>query len=210
LDIDIDNAFGTRPQDAVFLSLTRLTNRHAFRISGKRNTCIWSAGALRDVLRVLGYSDADCLRVEAVATPRGGDPHYCRSLGTFGSGRRRPASVGWAGHLAVVVDRTSEDIVLLDPTLDQLRHGSRFYSYLKPFAARVSASALTGLPIWLMIDAHGVGAETRIADHDVRYKIYPGLGGWRSKPAFGLRWRQKLADAVLRSHFSTHQSTKVA
>jgi hypothetical protein len=213
----LPNTFGTRRHDGELLALTRWTNHHAFRINGERNTCIWSAGALRDVLLALGHRDAECIRVEVVAQARGSDKPSCRMAGSFGDGSSRlSATDGWRGHLAVIVDRTPDDAVLLDPTLDQLRKGSEpdaaanniNYSYLQPFAARIPATVLAGWKaVWFTVDEHGVGVALPFfkTEHDLRYKLFPGIGGWKSKPAFGARWRRKLSDVVLTSYMQNQR-----
>ena len=44
--------------------LTRLVNRISFQVNGRRDTCVLSAGALREILTRLGI-ESECLHVRA-------------------------------------------------------------------------------------------------------------------------------------------------
>jgi hypothetical protein len=165
-------------------------NAAAFEVMGHRANCILASGALMDILHARGV-DARCVRAEAFATPRNGE-RRCRVLGSLGDGTRRPAAEPgwWHGHLVVVAGD-----ILLDPTLDNIAEEPG-YEYLRPFAARLVGDLETAR--WYDLDPHGVGVEVprgagRWPHSDVRYKLLPGLGGWKNKGMFRPRIRARVA-----------------
>jgi|KBSSwiStaDraftv2_1062776.scaffolds.fasta_scaffold409865_2 hypothetical protein len=171
--------------------LTAAVNVAAFEETGHRANCILASGALMDVLHARGV-EARCIRAEVVATPRDGTKHLSRGLGMFGDGSRQPAAAPgmWHGHLVVVAGD-----VLLDPTLDNIADAPG-YEYLRPFAARLAGELEATR--WYDVDPHGVGVEVRRGlgrwpYSDVRYKLFPCLGGWKSAGMFRRRIRARVA-----------------
>jgi hypothetical protein len=173
--------------------LTAAINAAAFEETGHRANCILASGALMDVLHARGI-EAQCVRAEVVAAPRTGG-RTARSLGLFGDGSRLPAAGPgmWHGHLVIVAGD-----VLLDPTLDNIADEPG-YEYLCPFAARLVGDLEATR--WYDLDAHGVGVEVprglgRWPYSDVRYKLFPGLGGWKNAGMFRPRIRARVTSRV--------------
>jgi hypothetical protein len=171
-----DHAFLTRACHLVGEEMRRLT--------GSRSTCIASAATLRDVLLGLRL-EAEVLVVSAdVFQMAHRWPGVC--LGRARGDTRRAARPGyWNGHLVTIVWRH----VLLDPTLDSV---NETWDYLgaTPMLVEVTPEFLAG--------EQSVSAETGSTGSTVRYRAYPGRGGYQSKQQFRPRWRQPVIDAVLR------------
>jgi hypothetical protein len=169
--------------------LTVAVNEAARRETGHRANCILASGALMDILHTRGV-EARCVRAEVVATPRS-NARIGHALGSFGDGTRRPAAGPgmWHGHLVVVAGD-----VLLDPTLDNLAHNEDC-AYLKPFAGPITdtpRSARGGM--WFTLDHAGIGTPIPTwLGSDVRYNLYPDVGGWKSTGMFRKRIRARLA-----------------
>jgi hypothetical protein len=167
--------------------LTLGINRAAYRETGDRANCILASGALMDLLHARRV-EARCIRAEVVATPRDGTNHR-RGLGMFSDGSRLPAAAPgmWAGHLVVVAGD-----VLLDPTLDNIADEPG-YEYLKPFAGQIVSVSPHGA-MWFTVDDAGVGTSVpSFPGSDVRYRLYPDLGGWKNAGMFRLRIRARVA-----------------
>ena len=171
---------------------------------GDRRNCIQASGALRDVLRHLGYP-AGVVRVEALVLPRPDDGGGARGVGNR-PGSRAKGPDTWAGHLVVIADPTDVDIAILDPTLDQIAsceccpERDRFYKHVRPFAARVPHGRDWSALFFTVGDqGHGTLAEPQTRDQfHVRYRFHPKAGGWDKSPAFSARSRRELADEMLR------------
>lgn len=164
--------------------LCRLTNRKAFSLNRRRDTCIFTAATLRDVLDALGVP-AEMMRVEAVGVGRKG----AVILGSDGDGLRLPAAAPgmWHGHVAVVADRR----FLLDPTFDQIPG-------CKPFTGDVTDEWLSGeKPLWWVDGVLAKGFPGYEATTATRYFAYPGRGGWKSAPDFRISRRRELVAEIV-------------
>jgi hypothetical protein len=164
--------------------LCHMVNRECFVFTERRDTCIFTSAVLLDVLTGLGI-EAELMRVEAVSF---GSPH-ATSLGSDGDGTRRPAAGPgmWRGHLAVVAMRR----YLMDPTLDQINGRD-------PLVGEITPRWLSGEHSMWWID--GEPAETLSlsqADHAVRYRAFPGRGGWKGAQAFRPTYRRALVASIL-------------
>jgi len=172
--------------------LTVSVSEAAHHETGHRANCILASGALIDILAVRGV-EARCIRAEVVATPRDRGQHRSgsRSLGSFGDGTRLPAAPPgmWNGHLIIVAGD-----VLLDPTLDNIAD-EEGYEYLKPFAGPITDTPRSPRGgMWFTLDDAGIGTQIPTwFSSDVRYNLYPDLGGWKNTGMFRKRIRARVA-----------------
>jgi hypothetical protein len=151
---------------------------------GETGFCILAAAATRDILQAKGWN-ADVLRVSATVFP----PHdrrdlHCISLGRDGDGARsRAAGRGmWPGHLVAIADNRW----LLDPTLDQTGRAP-------PMVFEFPDEWLAGdwRCWWRPVMA------VPIADGSVRYRAFPGRGGYKAAPDFRPSHRRGIVETVV-------------
>lgn len=150
---------------------------------GETNFCILAAAATRDILQAKGWN-ADVLRVSATVIP----PHDRRDLGGIilgsdGDGTRMSAAGPgeWRGHLVAIADNRW----LLDPTLDQ--------------TGRASPMVFEFPDEWLAGDWRSwrPAIDIPIADGSVRYKAFPGRGGYKAAPDFRPSRRREIVTTVV-------------
>jgi hypothetical protein len=150
---------------------------------GNTSYCILAAAATWEILQAQGWN-ADVLRVSAtVFSPHDRQDLHCISLGSDGDGTRRPAAGPgmWHGHLAAIADNRW----LLDPTLDQ--------------TGRAPPMVFEFPDEWLAGDwrCYRPSIDIPIADGWVRYKAFPGRGGYKSAPDFRPSHRREIVKTVL-------------
>ena len=163
-----------------------LMNQEALALRGDPGTCILSAGALRDALRIIGH-EAEVLRVEvSVHLQSGSRDQYGCVLGLIGGdGPRRAAKPGmWKGHLVTI----AEGLVLLDPTLPQVNVGHPWLA-AEPMTVPVTPAFLAGTETFRV--------PTGSAGATASYWAFPARGGWKHAPDFRPSRRRELADRVL-------------
>jgi hypothetical protein len=149
-------------------------NRAVRTPDGDTAFCILAAAATRDILLAKGWN-ADVLRVEAAVIPADVS-RYVVILGGDGDGTRRPAVEPgrWRGHLVAIAEGR------FDPTLDQT-------GLAQPMVIEVPDWWFAGKrPIFVPIN----GGK-------VRYKAFPGRGGFKSAPHFRPCWRREIVDTVV-------------
>ncbi|MFO1477620.1 MAG: hypothetical protein U1F98_13335 [Verrucomicrobiota bacterium] len=147
----------------VLVETMMCVNRSAFRMLGRRNTCITSSYALAEFVQLFGYR-SKVLRVTASARPKG-FPGYFYSLGRWTSCGPKAEPGLWRGHVAVLVN----DRWLLDPTLDQIND--------RPIKLRPVAFELVSL------DPKGPRTYLDVDGHLVDYQVYPNQKGFAHAPA---------------------------
>jgi hypothetical protein len=150
---------------------------------GETGFCILAAAATRDILQAKGWN-ADVLRVSAtVFPPPDRRDLHAISLGSDGDGTRRPAAGPgmWHGHLAAIADSRW----LLDPTLDQT-------GCAPPMVFEFPEEWLAG--DWR---CRRPAIDIPLAEGFVRYKAFPGRGGYRSAPDFRPSHRREIVGPIL-------------
>lgn len=164
-------------------ALCRLANRKAKRIYGISNTCIVTSAAIVNTLEVYDIP-ARMMRVSATVY----GPTGAVILGAMEGdmGRRSSGSCkGWIGHAAVIVD----DRYLVDATLDQVNTTCPGLA-ATPFVSIVTPEFLAGQE----------SMETTTGKQSaavVRYRAYPNVRGWLSKPAYRKSQRRTLMSELL-------------
>jgi hypothetical protein len=151
---------------------------------GETRFCVLAAAATRDILEAKGWN-ADVLRVSAtVFTPHNHWDPPCITLGSDGDGTRRPAAGPgmWHGHLVAIADNRW----LLDPTLDQTGRAP-----LMVFEFPYEWLAGDSRCWWRLV------IDIPIAEGSVRYKAFPGRGGYKAAPDFRPSHRREIVQTVV-------------
>lgn len=190
-------------------NLVKFTNRELrseFRHTG---LCVLASAALLDILNRLDIPARE-LRIEAYVSMPNDSPreHYGCVLGGDGDGTRRPAAGPdkWRGHLAVVADER----FLLDATLDQVNKSSPWL-HAKPFVGAISPEFLDGGLMWFGFEKDTIWQPLESFQAPwpgirVRYKAFPGRGGYKNAPDWRPSHRRDLVNRVLARHHRTHST----
>jgi hypothetical protein len=143
---------------------------------GQTNFCVLAAAAARDILLAKGWK-ADVLRVAASVMPNDPSAHGV-SVGSDGDGTRRPAAGPgkWWGHLVAI----AEGKWIVDPTLDQ---------------TDISPPMVIEFPDWWLAGRQSIFVP--IPEGEVRYKAFPGRGGYKSAPDFRPCRRRGIVQSVI-------------
>ena len=152
-------------------------NREIKTQRGEGGYCILASAAARDILEAKGW-EADVMVVEAVVFPDDRSRH-AKILGGDGDGTRRPAAKPgcWHGHLAAI----AEDRWLIDPSLDQ---------------TGLAPPMVVEFPEWWLAGGRRT-IRVPIDGGWVRYRAYPGRGGYRYKPDFRPSHRREIVQPVV-------------
>lgn len=161
--------------DGPLVDICMAVNRSVRDPDGKTNYCILAAAAARDILLAKGWK-ADVLRVAATVFPD--DPRsVCVSVGGDGDGTRRPAAGPgkWWGHLVAIADGRW----LIDPTLDQ---------------TGMAPPIVIEFPDWWLAGKQSILAPVPCGG--VRYRAFPGRGGYKSAPDFRPCRRREIVKTI--------------
>jgi hypothetical protein len=170
------NPYGSIISSGPLVDICMAVNRAVREPDGQINFCVLAAAATRDILVAKGWK-ADVLRVEATVFPD--DRNYLAvTLGGDGDGTRRPAAKPghWHGHLVAI----AEGRWLLDPTLEQ---------------TGLAPPVVIEFPDWWLAGKQSISAPIPLGR--VRYRAFPGRGGYKYAPDFRPCRRRGIVETVI-------------